>query len=132
MNVNLDTVEQVVRILSQIGVIGLLFGAIKKWGSYLKHKKAMQKEAAAKIEQVQNDEIKGLHQSDTLLKAGVVAMLHHEIYANCTEYLKHDYVTAGQLNDLEYIFSSYKALGGNGTGEILYDRVKELAIKEEE
>ncbi|WP_056961222.1 hypothetical protein [Liquorilactobacillus satsumensis] len=109
------------QIFSELGGVGVIAWAVRNWTKYLEHKKETHQKT-----------MDGLHQTDNLLKAGVVAMLHHELYANCTKYLKNEYVTPGQLNDLEYIFSSYKDLGGNGTGEVLYNKVRALSIKEEE
>ncbi|MDC4184569.1 hypothetical protein MK904_00465 [Loigolactobacillus coryniformis] len=73
-----------------------------------------------------------LKSSDTLLKAGVVSMLHHEIYSVCNHHLLKGYITMEDLDDLEYLYSSYHNLGGNGTGKMLYNRVKELEIRGEE
>ncbi len=33
--------------------------------------------------------------------------------------------------NIEYLYRGYHALGGNGTGTELYERVKELKLKEE-
>lgn len=128
MNVDFEMFKQLISILAELGFVTVFWKAVSKWGKYLNHKKVLQQNK----DNVQNQKIIDLGKSDILLKAGVVAMLHHELYANCTEYISRGYVTPGQLNDLEYIFTSYKALGGNGTGEILYKKVQVLKIKEEE
>lgn len=45
------------------------------------------------------------------IKAGLLAILHDRLYAECSRYI------------------SYHALGGNGTGTELYNRAKALQIK---
>lgn len=79
-----------------------------------------------------DENVLSMKHTDSLLKAGVVAMLHHAIYENCTTYLDRGYISTGELNDLEYLFESYHDLGGNGTGEVLYNKCKNLQIKEDE
>ena len=56
------------------------------------------------------------------INAAVLALLHDRIYQACTFYLKRKYCTVEDRDNLEYMFKPYKALGGNGTGEDLYNR----------
>lgn len=58
----------------------------------------------------------------TAINEGVLALLHDRIYQACQFYLKCGYCTVGDRDNLEYMFRPYKALGGNGTGEELYNR----------
>ena len=112
--------HEIVELLCSLFGTGFLGWGVKQLAVYLDHKK--------------NERIvtaESLHETDRLLRNGVVAMLHHELYDNCTQYIRNGYVTPGQLNDLEYIFCSYKDLGGNGTGEILYNKVKKLDVKDD-
>mgnify|MGYP002569784639 CR=1 FL=1 len=41
------------------------------------------------------------------------------------------YINTSALKNLEYLYNSYHALGGNGTGTELYTRAKGLPIKED-
>lgn len=61
---------------------------------------------------------------------GVLAILHDRIYQSCHHYLKLGYIDASGLKNLEYLYKSYHALGGNGTGTELYNRAKALPIKD--
>ena len=62
---------------------------------------------------------------------GNVAIEHHMLYEQCNRIIDRNWVKTDELDDLRYIFENYKASGGNGTGELLYNRVRELKIRNE-
>lgn len=64
-----------------------------------------------------------------LLKNAILAQLHDTIYRLTEEYIERGYITLDELDNLEYIYQSYQALGGNGSGEYRFLKVKELTIK---
>lgn len=64
-----------------------------------------------------------------LVKAAVMAQQHDTLYRLTDEYLRQGYITLAELDNLEYIYESYKALGGNGSGEYRYNKCKELPLK---
>ena len=66
------------------------------------------------------------------INAAVLALLHDRLYQACQFYLKRGYCTGGDRDNLEYMFRPYKALGGNGTGEELYNRCLALTYEPEE
>ena len=66
------------------------------------------------------------------INAAVLALLHDRIYQACTFYLKRKYCTVEDRDNLEYMFRPYKALGGNGTGEELYNRCLALPYESAE
>lgn len=68
---------------------------------------------------------------EDLVKIAIVALLHDRIYSLCTEYITREYVTVAELRNLGYLYNSYHSLGGNGTGTALYEKVKDLDVKEE-
>ena len=63
-----------------------------------------------------------------LLKEGMVAILHDRLYQLCTEYIERGEITIDELENVEYLYKSYHALGGNGTGTALYVRCQSLKI----
>lgn len=101
---DLDTAMKIAKICGEIGLPTVLGIGLKLFSQFLKRKEALQE--------------------------GVMSLLHHRLYEDCSAFIRRGYVTVGELNDLEYIFTSYKRLKGNGTGEQLYNRVQELDIKE--
>ena len=59
---------------------------------------------------------------------GVLAILHDRIYQACQHYIQQGYIDMAGLKNLEYLYRSYHALGGNGTGTELFNRAKALPI----
>lgn len=58
-----------------------------------------------------------------------VALLHDKIYQQCSFFIGQGWVNVDDLENLEYLWRGYHKLGGNGTGEILYNKVKDLPNK---
>lgn len=65
------------------------------------------------------------------LKEGVLALLHDRLYQGCRYHIKEKEITDAEMKNMEYLYRGYHALGGNGTGTELYERVKDLPLKEE-
>lgn len=64
------------------------------------------------------------------IKDGLLAIMHDRLYQSCTYYIKQGHIDMGGLKNLEYLYKSYHALGGNGTGTELYNRAKTLPIRD--
>lgn len=98
-----------------------VYGSLKKILSIVKVKqetKLLEKETTDK-------RIRNLEKAN-------VAILHNKIYRQCTEHLIDEHISLADMDDLDYLFSAYKSLGGNGTGEDLYNEVRRLPkIKKE-
>lgn len=62
------------------------------------------------------------------IKAGMLAILHDRLYHVCTFYIEQGWIETAGLKNLEYLYKSYHALGGNGTGTELYNRALVLPI----
>ena len=60
------------------------------------------------------------------IKDGLLAIMHDRLYQSCTYYIKQGHIDMGGLKNIEYLYKSYHALGGNGTGTELYNRAKAL------
>lgn len=59
-------------------------------------------------------------------------MLRNSIVATCYPILKRGYITVPEIDSLHEMYNQYKKLDGNGTCEMLFNRVKTLEIKEME
>lgn len=69
------------------------------------------------------------------LESANLALLHDKIYQQCIYFLEQGWISVDDLENLEYIWKGYRALGGNGTGEALYSKILTLPhhpLKEEE
>ena len=61
----------------------------------------------------------------------VLGLGRDKLLSKCHEYLDAGWISVEELADLEkYLYTPYKKLGGNGTGEILFGKVKSLPNKE--
>ncbi|EOS7870849.1 hypothetical protein D7L76_RS07155 [Enterococcus hirae] len=63
------------------------------------------------------------------IESANLALLHDKIYQQCSYFLEKGWVSIDDLENLEYIWKGYKELGGNGTGEALYNKVIALPHK---
>lgn len=70
-------------------------------------------------------------QEDAAIREGVTALLHDRLYQECPQHIHEGCVCVEDLKNIEYLYRAYHALGGNGTGTELYNRVKALKIKED-
>lgn len=77
------------------------------------------------------DRIIALEEQGDLRKNASLASLHNNIYSFCGDIIKRGSVTIKELDNLEYLWKAYSGLNGNGTGEVLYKRVKSLPIVED-
>ena len=62
------------------------------------------------------------------IKTGLLAILHDRLYQACLRYISQGWIDDDDMKNLEYLYKSYHALGGNGTGTELYNRAKSLPL----
>lgn len=60
------------------------------------------------------------------LRNGIKALLHDRIIPKCEYHIKNNHINADDLGELEYLNKPYKALGGNGTVEVMLKTVHKL------
>ena len=73
----------------------------------------------------------GVNQPISLMNAmsfGLLSILHDRIFQACMYFITKGEITADELENLEYLYKGYSGMGGNGTCETLYNRVKALKI----
>ena len=63
-------------------------------------------------------------------RAALLGLLHERLVEQCESYLDRGYATEGEIRDLEeYIYTPYRNLGGNGTGEKMFNETRELIFR---
>ena len=60
------------------------------------------------------------------VKEGVQALLHDRIYQGYADCERKGCASVDDIKNLEYLYLPYHALGGNGTGTELFERVKKM------
>lgn len=80
----------------------------------------------AKHEKEEREEMK---QKLNMLELSMKSMAHDKIYKLTEEYINRGWVTLDELDNLNYLYTSYTALGGNGRGEKRYALVQALPVK---
>lgn len=70
------------------------------------------------------------------IRDGMLATLHDRLFQECSYYLKLGYIPLERaeeiLDNLKIIYDAYHALGGNGTGTAIYNRVLKLQIRKDD
>lgn len=123
-------IDFIVKYWLEVG-FGLLCAAVGagfKWILKKLKERQAQEEARKAEEEAHKAEQDALQNT---LKEGVLALLHDRLYQGCRYHIGRGKITAAEMKNMEYLYSGYHTLGGNGTGTELYERVKELPLEEE-
>ena len=75
--------------------------------------------------------LKALEHTLSQEKKVIGTMLHSLFFAACRRAINRGYTTHDELEDIAYLYESYKALGFNGYGDQLYKKVMELKTDKE-
>ena len=102
-------------------LFGVIVSALTAFTKHLSSKLKEEREERKKKSEEESKE-------QALLKEGVLALLHDRIFQACQYHIRNGYISVQDLNNLEYLYKGYSGLGGNGTGEELYNRCKSLRI----
>ena len=106
-------------IISSIAValVGFLGNMIKRY-------KNLDKYINKRFEAVESS----MNSRFDLIVGALLSISHDRLYQACMFYITTDEITVEELSNLEYLFNGYASLGGNGTGEELYKKCKQLPI----
>lgn len=58
----------------------------------------------------------------------LLVLLHDAVYHNCERAIHRGYTTLIEFDNITELYNAYHALGGNGTGTELYNKVRALPI----
>lgn len=71
------------------------------------------------------------HQND-VIQDGTKKIQRYRLYHDLKREVMRGYTTLDHFRELSILFESYKNLGGNGEVEALYEKYKDLPIREDE
>ena len=86
------------------------------------------KHATAELVKHKNMRLLSLERRMDVTDNAVQAVLHDSLYRQCTSVIYRGVVTISELDNIEHLFKGYSGVGGNGTGEALYNKVKSLEL----
>ncbi|WP_347152359.1 hypothetical protein [Peptostreptococcus anaerobius] len=89
--------------------------------TYLVHKKLKKHEEIVEKSKKRQENI----------EIGLQSLLYFRLTEQAKMYIRQGYITLQAYKDLEYFFTAYSNLGGNGVAKKLYEECKELPIREE-
>lgn len=125
-----DMIEFVVKYWLEV-LFGLItLGVSTAWKVSSKKRK---NEREKRLEEVRRHDEKEaqIEKELSLLKDGVVALLHDRIYEIGENCLLSKGITVSQLDNLERLYSAYEPLGGNGTGSTMVNNCRRLPLCED-
>lgn len=67
--------------------------------------------------------VRGLYKKSKIYDKALRALMHNAFYKCCRELDPKEEITEDELENLNYLYESYNALGLNGTGEKLYKQI---------
>jgi hypothetical protein len=76
--------------------------------------------------------IKQLRRKQKATEDGLQALLHDRIFSIYSDCYQKGYASIDDIRNLDYLYQPYHALGGNGTGTELYERVKKMPAEQAE
>lgn len=86
------------------------------------------RKATTEIVKSRNIRLINLENRMDMTDNAVQAVLHDSLYRQCTSVIYRGSVTISELDNIEHLFKGYSGIGGNGTGEALYNKVKSLKL----
>lgn len=121
--------------LPVITIVGLMLSPLYKKGG------AIRREARELVEETrkQRAEIDALSHLITesaeavgTVKGGLLSLLRTQLFTTAGRIIERGWSNAKELEELERHYRAYKALGGNGAGETIYEQARRTRRKGEE
>jgi hypothetical protein len=100
-----------------VALVGVLGNMIKKY-------KNMGENIDKRFEEIEGK----MNSRFDIIVDALLSISHDRLYQACMFYITTDEITVEELGNLEYLFNGYASLGGNGTGEELYNKCKQLPV----
>lgn len=130
----IDQINEFFRQYFGVGIIGVLvFAGRQFWKMYKELiKRNDQLDELLKGQSDLDERLDTIERQGALRQEASLASLHDRIYSGYEVILKRGYVTMKELNNMEHLWKAYSGLGGNGTGQKMYDRISQMEIRKED
>lgn len=131
-----DTAVLTTIITACTGLLTVLVNKIFEWHS--NKAKSVLEEISSKLGDLKG-QVDGIdqrtveinHQND-VIQDGTRKIQRYRLYHDLKREVMRGYTTLDHFRELSILFESYKNLGGNGEVEALYEKYKDLPIREDE
>ena len=131
-----DTAVLTTIITACTGLLTVLVNKIFEWHSN-KAKSVLEKisstlgDLKGQVDGIDRRTVEINHQND-VIQDGTKKIQRYRLYHDLKREVMRGYTTLDHFRELSILFESYKNLGGNGEVEALYEKYKDLPIREDE
>ena len=131
-----DTAVLTTIITACTGLLTVLVNKIFEWHSN-KAKSVLEEisstlgDLTGQVDGIDRRTVEINHQND-VIQDGTKKIQRYRLYHDLKREVMRGYTTLDHFRELSILFESYKNLGGNGEVEALYDKYKDLPIREDE
>lgn len=131
-----DTAVLTTIITACTGLLTVLVNKIFEWHSN-KAKSILEEisstlgDLKGQVEGIDRRTVEINHQND-VIQDGTKKIQRYRLYHDLKREVMRGYTTLDHFRELSTLFESYKNLGGNGEVEALYEKYKDLPIREDE
>lgn len=110
---------------SLIGGVAYIIRALRKLYKEQKDQTYLIVETDKRLKKT-DKRLKEIEEASELRKKGLVALQHDRIYTECDRIREKGTISVEEMQNLEKLYNTYAANGGNGTAKKLYEEVIEL------
>lgn len=131
-----DTAVLTTIITACTGLLTVLVNKIFEWHSN-KAKSVLEEisstlgDLKGQVDRIDRRTVEINHQND-VIQDGTKKIQRYRLYHDLKREVMRGYTTLDHFRELSILFESYKNLGGNGEVEALYEKYKDLPIREDE
>lgn len=136
MDGNTATAAVVIAVLGSAGLWSTILGIFNAiWQRRNSARDDVRNQNAAKIARIE-ERMDKAEATNAIQNEGIREILHVLLYKKCSDLLTAyasgsiTHITTEQLQEVTELYEIYKKLGGNGTGKILYEKVKQIPLRQ--
>lgn len=131
-----DTAVLTTIITACTGLLTVLVNKIFEWHSnkakgVLEEISSTLGDLKGQVDRIDRRTVEINHQND-VIQDGTKKIQRYRLYHDLKREVMRGYTTLDHFRELSILFESYKNLGGNGEVEALYEKYKDLPIREDE